>query len=127
VRKMKIFKRTIALFVVVAVIGVYCLFNKTTFMDGSRLDNQVSQLIKQKDFNQIKKIAANDSTYNFLINLPKDTKPLKTSGNQGSDGKLEYFVTVLDGKKVDVLLKQSFRYGGLIKKIELSQISLQQS
>lgn len=124
---MKMFKAIIALLIAVIIIGVYFVFNQSTLMDGSRLDNQISQLIKQKDAIQIKKIAADDSTYNFLMDLPEDTKPQKTSDNQGSDGKTEYFVTVLDGKKVEVLLTQSFRYGGLIKKIKLSQIALQNS
>lgn len=96
-------------------------------MDGDRLDNQISQLIQQKDAKQIKKIAVGNETYKFLMNLPQNTKPKKTSGSQGNNGKLEYFVTDLDGKKVDVLLKQYFRYGGLIKKVELTQISIQYS
>ena len=121
---MKALKITFAFFVI-AVIGVYFLFNRSTFFDGSRLDHQISQLIKQKDTGQIKRIAGDQPTYHFLMDLPKDTKPAKTSGNQGSNGKSEYFITVLDGKKVDVLLKQSFQYGGLIKKVELSQMSLQ--
>ncbi|NRD79915.1 hypothetical protein HPT25_21505 [Bacillus sp. BRMEA1] len=112
-------------FVVVVGIGSYYLFNKSAFMDSQRLDNQISQLIKQKDANQIKKIAIGDDTYNFLMNLPKNLKPQKTTDCQASDGKTEYFVTTLGGKRMEVWLKQYSKYGGLIREVELYQISIQ--
>jgi cell division protein FtsB len=101
-------KRKISWIIALVIIAFIAYFSYFFggFKTTADINSQVNQLIQNKNYNEIKKLSANDKTYKFLINLPKNKKCKSTSDAQGSEGNLSYYVTGLKNKNVGLYVEK---------------------
>jgi len=102
----------ITLFVLFLAIAV---FSFKAYEGSTSLDKELNQVIVLKDPSTIAKLSANEKTKEFFMNLSSNTKAERTSSPQGGAWITNehgvmllkvYFVTVLNGEKINVFMYQ---------------------
>jgi hypothetical protein len=78
----------------------YGFYSVSDFKGPFEVTKQLNQILKNRNEKELRKISADDETYNFLINLPKTAKcegttDAQAGGPEGDNMILSYHVTTI--------------------------------
>jgi len=74
------------------------------------VEKQLNSLIKTHNLEQLRNISVDDATFNFLSNLPNDSRCERTTDNLGASNSGGYYATLINGRTVGVWMKISHSY-----------------
>ncbi|MDL2063467.1 MULTISPECIES: hypothetical protein [Lactiplantibacillus] len=111
--------KKIILVLVALIVAGGILYSQSGMLTRNQLDRQVNSMIQRKDYQKMKKLSVNKSTYVFLKKLSADTKVSNTSDSQGGSDTLQYYVTSIGDKNVSVYMKKVSKISWRVNSIEL--------